>query len=79
MNKKKSKPQKKEKDFFIRQVSKFSLKRLHIEIPTEHTKNFKPGDYAEVRKIRKTSFLSQALGEEQKTNMDGDKNWKEIN
>ena len=51
MNKKKKSP-KGEKDYFIRQVSKFSPNRLHIEIPSEHTKNFKPGDYAQVKKIK---------------------------
>jgi hypothetical protein len=53
MNEKKTNPRKDRKAFFIRQVSRFSPKRLHIEIPSEHTQNIKAGDYVEVRRIKK--------------------------
>lgn len=35
----------------IRQVTKFSGDRLHVEIPSKDRKHFKPGDYVELTNI----------------------------
>ena len=46
-----TKPKKKGKKSFIRQVSKYAGDRLHIEVPKRERDNFRPGDSVKVEKI----------------------------
>ncbi|EFK10646.1 conserved hypothetical protein [delta proteobacterium NaphS2] len=44
-------PKKKESNLLIKEITKFSGDRLHVEIPSERRSNFKPGDNVAVKKI----------------------------